>query len=210
MDYTVHGILQARILEWVAVPFSRGSSQPRDWTQVSLIAGGFFTSWATREALRLRSLLGRLLVSQIFLVSDDLDNFEEFWSGILYNGLQCFLMIRLGRGAQNYNSHHIMQAKRTINMMMLLMWTLITWLRQSSFSTINLLCFPPFLNLILWQEDAMYSSHLRSGYLCSTFMKGNISLNYWEFCMTRFVYSPTIYNLCGCVHRFTVGIIIIL
>ena len=50
MDYTVHGILQARILEWVAVPFSRGSSQPRDWTQVSHIVGGFFTSWARREA----------------------------------------------------------------------------------------------------------------------------------------------------------------
>ena len=40
-DYTVHGILQARILEWVAVPFFRGYSQPRDWTQVSRIAGGF-------------------------------------------------------------------------------------------------------------------------------------------------------------------------
>ena len=44
MDCIVHGILQARILEWVAVPFSRGSSQPRDRTQVSHIAGGFFTS----------------------------------------------------------------------------------------------------------------------------------------------------------------------
>ena len=44
MDYTVHGILQARILEWVAFPFSRGSSQPRDQTQVSRIAGGLFTS----------------------------------------------------------------------------------------------------------------------------------------------------------------------
>ena len=43
-------ILQARILEWVAIPFSRGSSQPRDRTQVSHSAGGFFTSWATREA----------------------------------------------------------------------------------------------------------------------------------------------------------------
>ena len=46
----VHGILQARILEWVAFPFSRGYSQARDQTQVSHIAGGFFTSWATREA----------------------------------------------------------------------------------------------------------------------------------------------------------------
>ena len=50
VDYTVHRILQARILEWVAVAFSRGSSQPRNKTQVSRIAGGFFTSWATREA----------------------------------------------------------------------------------------------------------------------------------------------------------------
>ena len=38
MNYTVHGILQARILEWVAFPFSMGSSQPRDWTQISHIA----------------------------------------------------------------------------------------------------------------------------------------------------------------------------
>ena len=47
---SVHGIFQARLLEWVAVLFSRGSSQPRDWTQVSCIAGRFFTIWATREA----------------------------------------------------------------------------------------------------------------------------------------------------------------
>ena len=44
MDGTVHGILQARILEWVAFPFSRGSSQPRDQTQVSHIVGRFFTN----------------------------------------------------------------------------------------------------------------------------------------------------------------------
>ena len=43
MDYTVHGILQARILEWVAIPVTRGSSEPRDGTQVSCIAGRFFT-----------------------------------------------------------------------------------------------------------------------------------------------------------------------
>ena len=47
--HTVHGILQASILEWVSFPFSRGSSQTRDWTHVSHIAGGFFTNWATRE-----------------------------------------------------------------------------------------------------------------------------------------------------------------
>ena len=44
VDYPVHGILQARILEWVAFPFSRGSSQPRDRAQVSCIAGRFLTS----------------------------------------------------------------------------------------------------------------------------------------------------------------------
>ena len=55
---TVHGaplsmgILQARILEWVAMPCCRGSSQPRDRTHVSRIAGRFFTMWATREAQR--------------------------------------------------------------------------------------------------------------------------------------------------------------
>ena len=48
MDYTVHGILQARTLEWVAFPFSK-SSRPRIRTHVSHIVGGFFTSWATRE-----------------------------------------------------------------------------------------------------------------------------------------------------------------
>ena len=54
MNYSVHGILQASILQWVAVPISRGSSQPRDRTQVSCVTGGFFTVWATREALWIR------------------------------------------------------------------------------------------------------------------------------------------------------------
>ena len=47
---SVHGILQARILEWIAISFSRGSSWSRDRTQVSCIAGRRFTLWATREA----------------------------------------------------------------------------------------------------------------------------------------------------------------
>ena len=50
LDSSVHGILQARILEWVAVPFSTGSSWPRDQTRVSCIAGTFFTIGAIREA----------------------------------------------------------------------------------------------------------------------------------------------------------------
>ena len=56
MDYSpsgfsVHGILQARILEWVALPFSWGSSQSWGWTWVSGIAGRYFIIWATRKAL---------------------------------------------------------------------------------------------------------------------------------------------------------------
>ena len=56
MDYSpqgssVHGIFQARILEWVTIPFSRASSWPRDWTQVSCFAGRFFNIWATRKSL---------------------------------------------------------------------------------------------------------------------------------------------------------------
>ena len=46
---SVRGILHARLLEWVAISFSRGSSGPRDQTQVSHIAGRLFTIWATRE-----------------------------------------------------------------------------------------------------------------------------------------------------------------
>ena len=52
---SVHGILQTRILEWVAIPFSRGSSQLSDRTQVSHITGRFFTVLATREATEWRS-----------------------------------------------------------------------------------------------------------------------------------------------------------
>ena len=46
---SIHGIFQARVLEWVAISFSRGSSRPRDWTRVSHIVGRHFTIWATRE-----------------------------------------------------------------------------------------------------------------------------------------------------------------
>ena len=69
-------ILQARILEWVAFPFFRGSPQPRDQTQVFCIAGGFFTSWATREAKN--TGVGRLsLLQRIFPT-------QELNLGLLY------------------------------------------------------------------------------------------------------------------------------
>ena len=65
---SLHGILQARILEWVAISFSRGSSPPRDQTQVSRIAGKHFNLWATREV---HSSIGlnKALVHVIRLVS---------------------------------------------------------------------------------------------------------------------------------------------
>ena len=49
---SVHGISKARILEWVAISFTRESSQPRDWTQVSCTAGRFFTIWATAKSTK--------------------------------------------------------------------------------------------------------------------------------------------------------------
>ena len=61
---SVHGILQARTLEWVAIPFSRGSSRPREQTCVSCTAGRFFTIWATREA-QIHTYLH--LILQVFL-----------------------------------------------------------------------------------------------------------------------------------------------
>ena len=74
MDYSlpgssIHGIFQARVLEWVVFHFSRESSQPRDRTQVSRIASGFFTIWATRDFKNIG--MGSLsLLRQIFLMQE--------------------------------------------------------------------------------------------------------------------------------------------
>ena len=69
MNYTVHGILQARILEWVAFPFSRGSSQPRDQTQVSHIAGGKPILWLTFDNSNNCGLDPVLLYFLLFLLN---------------------------------------------------------------------------------------------------------------------------------------------
>ena len=67
--FSLHGILQARILEWIASLSSRGSSQPRDWTWVSYIAGRRFTLWATREAFSQKPyemvILGMILLLRV-------------------------------------------------------------------------------------------------------------------------------------------------
>ena len=54
---SVCGVLQVRILEWVAMPFSRGSPHPQNWIQQSYIVGGFFPVWGTREALPLNNIV---------------------------------------------------------------------------------------------------------------------------------------------------------
>ena len=69
---SIHGIFQERVLEWGAISFSRGSSQPRDWTQVSRTAGRRFTVWATREALDLNYL---------FRNTEVLGAFQWLWGG---------------------------------------------------------------------------------------------------------------------------------
>ena len=78
--FSVLGILQARTLEWVAMPSSRGSSQPRDRTQVLGIAGGFITIWATREALYIYIFI--YLSTHIHIVfqvtRESLDHTERF------------------------------------------------------------------------------------------------------------------------------------
>ena len=110
MDYTVHGILQARILEWIAFPFSRGSSQPRDRPQVSCIAGRFFTSWATGEAQvflasylfshlsapsTLRLTFGRISQASIFI--DSISSFQStiyFLSAIPGSTIKVFISLQ--------------------------------------------------------------------------------------------------------------------
>ena len=68
MDYSVNGNLQARILEWVVIPFYRVSSQARDWTQASSITGRFFTSWQGKPK---NTGVGSLsLLQQIFLTHE--------------------------------------------------------------------------------------------------------------------------------------------
>ena len=77
-----HGILQVRTLEWVAVPFSRGSSQPRNQTQVSPTAGRFFTSWTTREAPGLM-VYDVYLLCELYLLSLKIFIFASFKNNLI-------------------------------------------------------------------------------------------------------------------------------
>ena len=76
--FSIHGILQARVLEWVAISFSKGSSQPRDRTQVSHTAGRCCTIWATREALFQHEIFDIKFYSPQFFIPSVHDAFC-FW-----------------------------------------------------------------------------------------------------------------------------------
>ena len=86
--YSVHGIFLARVLEWISISFSRGSSQPRNWTRVSHISGRCFTVWATREAFifYINTDYYTQLLSQVSSLS---------YSNLLYS--HGFLLIYLSR-----------------------------------------------------------------------------------------------------------------
>ena len=72
---SVYGILQVRLLEWLAVPFCREYSPPRNWTWVSRIAGSFFTIWVTRESLLLRT--------HLIILTPSLQSFRPLFSHLL-------------------------------------------------------------------------------------------------------------------------------
>ena len=111
---SVHGILQARILEWVSIPFSRGSSWPRDWTQVSYIASRFSTTWATGEA-----------------------HYKQFRDIVIFRSISFFLMTPLVHfylkylRRQNQNKQHS-SSMRSVSLYITVSTELIlrAWLRQ--------------------------------------------------------------------------------
>ena len=100
---SVHGILQARILEWVAIPFSRGSSQPRDWTLVFCIAGSFFMVWAAMhptlrnpEPFCFQNLCRKVYFPPL----------EAFWVCSLLSVFSNLIMLCLGMGLFSFDCSH--------------------------------------------------------------------------------------------------------
>ena len=107
--FSLHGILQARILEWIAISFSRGSSQPRHQTQISCIPGRFFAIWATREVLSYILHLCFVLSKQVSKVAQS--------GPTLCNPMDC--------GPPGSSVHGILQAT-------ILEWVAISFSRGSS------------------------------------------------------------------------------
>ena len=118
--FTTHAILQARIQEWVAIFFSAGSSWPRDQSWVSCIVGGFFTIWATREALEISSALKEILSFNIYKKSSQIAHSKQgqTWGyGDLTLG--CLLDDTLGAEVNEKNSLYTFYLKDRITTKML-------------------------------------------------------------------------------------------
>ena len=102
-----------RILEWVAFPFFRGPSQPRDWTQVSCTAGGFFTSWATREPKN-TGVHSLSLLQWIFLTQDR-TGVSCICSRILYQLSYQGMMVRLNLILIIYSLNRVKRSRKKNN-----------------------------------------------------------------------------------------------
>ena len=113
MDYIVHRILQARILEWVAFLFSRRFSQHGDRTQASHIVGGFFISWATREALCLEISISKLNVCEtcISVWAKGMRNEESNFQNDCYSRV-----VKWPLSIINSSGHETFQAKGKIRL----------------------------------------------------------------------------------------------
>ena len=136
---SVHGIMQARILKWIAIFFSRGSSWPRNQTQVSCIAGRFFTNWATREeslcCLKLEGLDKEILDTILPLLKLQAHFRSWQWSPYMYVytyvSIQCQLLSRvqlfltLWTSLPGSSVNGILQAR-------ILEWVAISFSRESS------------------------------------------------------------------------------
>ena len=81
---SIHGIFQTRVLEWVALSFSRRSSQPRVWTQVSHIVGRCFTIWATREA----HIWDKRLISKMFILRNSYNSIANKTNNLIFKNEQ--------------------------------------------------------------------------------------------------------------------------
>ena len=115
---SAHGVFQARIPEWIVIPFSRGSSRPRDWTWVSCIAGRFFTIWGMREAPVLRPDFSHCNVSDLI----EKNHISYLWKMYtllfvknvpIFSIIQRLLLLQLCRFYRGWR-HHILTHRSMI------------------------------------------------------------------------------------------------
>ena len=116
--FSVHGILQAKILEWVAIIFSRESSRPRDRTLVSCISGRFCTTWTIREALSLRSDYSFMIsckeIQKGFIISERDSHYRDFTVlGFVTLFWNC-LILQAGENSKSLGNRRKFQSKKKL------------------------------------------------------------------------------------------------